>query len=182
MWISDAHGRDIGIVGENREVSYSCLVEPSYIGSVFSLIPRTMFWISFIIFKVEHGICSWLQSKYMVMVMISADHEEVTLSIDKQCGWLDCSEAKAWREPGRSVFQCVFLPYQPVKLYAHMKETYQKSSSFKQKASKLHNGKLEFTMTAMVEGASGSEGSATAWFIGGFSVVDSLPNQVWSLR
>lgn len=29
---SDAYGRDIGIVGENREVSYSCQVQPSFIG------------------------------------------------------------------------------------------------------------------------------------------------------
>ncbi|KAG0553510.1 hypothetical protein KC19_12G017200 [Ceratodon purpureus] len=113
---SDAHGRDIGIVGENREVSYSCRVQPGFIG-----------------------------------------------------------EAKAWREPGGSVFQCVFLPYQPAKLM----EAYQKSVINKQPASsKLLNGKLEFSMIARVEGASGIEGSAKAWFAGGFEMVDSLPSQL----
>jgi len=92
--------------------------------------------------------------------------------------WLNFREAKAWREPGRSIFQCVFLPYQPAKLYTHWKETYQKSSTYKHKASKLHNGKLEFSMIAKVEGASGIEGSAKAWFAGGFKMVDSLPSQV----
>jgi hypothetical protein len=31
-WIRDSFGRDVGIVGENREVSYSCRVDPSFIG------------------------------------------------------------------------------------------------------------------------------------------------------
>lgn len=113
---SDAHGRDIGMIGENREVSYSCLVEPSFIG-----------------------------------------------------------EAKAWREVGGSVFQCVFLPYQPAKL----REAYQKSATFKYWASsKPLNGKLEFSMIARVEGAAGINGSAKAWFAGGFEMVDSLPSQL----
>lgn len=92
--------------------------------------------------------------------------------------WLNFREAKAWREPGRSDFQCVFLPYQPAKLYSLWKETYQKSSTHKQKASKLQNGNFEFSVIARVEGASGVEGSAKAWFAGGFKMLDSLPSQV----
>jgi hypothetical protein len=79
---------------------------------------------------------------------------------------------------GGSVFQCVFLPYQPAKL----REAYQKSATFKYRASSklLGNGKLEFSMIARVEGAAGIEGFAKAWFAGGFEMVDSLPSQVRS--
>lgn len=35
---SDSRGRDVGVVGENREVSYSCCVEPSYIGCAANLL------------------------------------------------------------------------------------------------------------------------------------------------
>jgi hypothetical protein len=37
------------------------------------------------------------------------------------------------------------------------------------------NGKLEFTLTAT---SAGVEGSATAWFAGGFEVIDTLPSKV----
>lgn len=83
-------------------------------------------------------------------------------------------EAKAWREPGGSVFHCVFLPYQPTKLRA----AFQKWDPQKRKLLKELHGKLEFTMTASVDGNPAVEGSTKAKFAGGFQIVDSLPAEV----
>lgn len=65
----------------------------------------------------------------------------------------------------------MFLPYQPIKV----KELHRKWVLQNVKPLREFNGKLEFTLTAT---SAGVEGSATAWFAGGFEVIDTLPSKV----
>jgi hypothetical protein len=84
-----------------------------------------------------------------------------------------CREAKAWREPGESMFYCVFFPNSPEKV----RSCVQKEGIQIQKSRDKRYRDVVMNISAVVEGTPFVKGTQETTFGGGFAIVDS-PTEV----
>jgi nuclear pore complex protein Nup210 len=102
---------------------------------------------------------------------LAADGHEVsyTCHVEPAC----IGEAKAWREPGESMFYCVFFPNSPEKV----RSCVQKEGIQIQKSRDKRYRDVVMNISAVVEGTPFVKGTQETTFGGGFAIVDS-PTEV----
>ncbi|CAK9273031.1 unnamed protein product [Sphagnum jensenii] len=98
---------------------------------------------------------------------LAADGHEVsyTCHVEPAC----IGEAKAWREPGESMFYCVFFPNSPEKV----RSCVQKEGIQIQKSRDKRYRDVVMNISAVVEGTPFVKGTQETTFGGGFAIVDS---------